>query len=65
MPERLTYHERRKESEIDDTIFSGIVGIMDNSHCQCPYDANKAHFTGAINQGICGLLRHGTGALSL
>jgi len=59
MPERLSYHQRRKEAAEDDTGFSGIIDIMDNNHCQCPYEANKNHFSGAINQGICGFLRHG------
>ena len=59
MPERLSYHTRRKEAAEDDTIFSGIIDIMDNNHCQCPYEANKNNFSCAINQGICGFLRHG------
>jgi hypothetical protein len=59
MLERLSYHKRRAESENDDTIFSGIIDIMDNNHCQCPYEANKNSFSNAIHQGICGFLRHG------
>ena len=58
MLERLSYHTRRREAECDDTIFSGILDIMDNSHCQCPYEANHNTFDKAINQGICGFLQH-------
>jgi hypothetical protein len=59
MLERLTYHNRRTEAEKDETIFSGIIDIMDNNHCQCPYEANKNNFSNSIHQGICGFLRHG------
>ena len=60
MIERLTYHKRRAEAETDETILSAIIDIMDNNHCQCPYEANKNSFSNAIHQGICGFLRHGT-----
>ena len=58
MTERLTYHVRRAEAEIDSTIFSGIIDVMDNAHCQCPYEANQNSFPRAINQLICGFLQH-------
>ena len=58
MMERLTYHLRRAEAEIDDTVFSGIIDVMDNTHCQCPYEANQNTFPNAINQLICGFLQH-------
>ena len=60
MIERLAYHERRRESEKDETILSGIIDIMDNNHCQCPYEANKNNFSNSINQGICGMYTAGT-----
>jgi hypothetical protein len=58
MQERRSYHERRKEAMNDDTVLSGIVDIMDNSHCLCPYEANQNNFPNAIHQGICGFLNH-------
>lgn len=58
MLERLTYHERRKEAIEDHTIMSGIIDVMDNSHCLCPYEANQNSFANAIHQGICGFLQH-------
>lgn len=59
MMERLSYHKRRAEAEADDTIFSGIIDVMDNNHCQCPYEANQHTFPKAIHQLICGFLQHG------
>lgn len=59
MMERLSYHQRRAEAEADDTVFSGIIDIMDNNHCQCPYEANQHSFPQAIHQLICGFLQHG------
>jgi hypothetical protein len=65
MPERLSYHSRRKEARNDETILSIIIDTMDNNHCAVPYVGSGDTFNNPIHQGILGCFAHNSGKFTI